>query len=241
MSKVIIFLLGTVLGVILGGAAIFYFFGGVPRAAKVPGNPIKAPDANGVPAGTATVTLNQDFFNTVLGTIFRDMNAPAFPLSLTGGNSQPVEGCDGNISLLAEGSGVKTAVNFENNQISLPLAFRGSYNSTFGCLQFTGWAQANLKLSFDEQQQTVFGTIEVQTINLDGIPPFASGFVTPVVQTTLNTRVNPVTVLKGQQIALKIPVAATNSTLQADVKEVRAEVKDNALHLYVTYDFKGVK
>ena len=138
MNKFIIFLLGTIFGVILGGALIFYFFGGAPRAANVPGIPIKPLDASGAPAGTATVSLNQDFFNTVLGTIFRDMNAPAFPLSLTGGEVAPTDGCDSNIVLLAEGSNVKTAVNFDNNQITLPLAFRGSTVVLGNCVKFTG-------------------------------------------------------------------------------------------------------
>ena len=241
MNKLIIFILGTIFGLILGGALIFYLFGGVPRAANVPETPIQTPDAAGSPAGTATITLKQDFFNTVLGTIFRDMNAPAFPLGLKGETVQTSDGCDGNVVLLNEGSGVKTGVSFENNQITLPLAFRGSRNVYgFGCLQFTGWAQANLKLNTDDQKN-VFGEINIQTINVDGIPPFASGFITPVIQTTLNNRVNPVTILKSEQIALKIPVAATNGTLQANVTDVRAEVKDNALNLYVTYNFKGTK
>ena len=228
----------------MGGFLIFSLFNGVPRSAKLPSTPIQKPAAAGLPSGTATVTLNQDFFNTVLASIFRDMDAPAFPLGLNGEtlpNPQTPDGCDGNVTLLNEGSDVKTRVSFENNQITLPLAFRGSKNVFgFGCLHFTGWALANLKLNTDEQKN-VFGEISIQTINVDGIPPFASGFITPVIQTTLNNRVNPVTILKSEQIAMKIPVAATKGILQSNVTDVRAEVKDNALNLYVTYDFKGVK
>ncbi|MBA3786645.1 MAG: hypothetical protein H0X15_14110, partial [Acidobacteria bacterium] len=87
MSKFLIFLLGAVLGVVIGGALIFFFYGGAPRAAQLPGNPIQPPDPNGLPAGTASVVLNQQFFDTILATIFRDMNAPAFPLNLTGQNN----------------------------------------------------------------------------------------------------------------------------------------------------------
>jgi len=241
MSKFITFLLGAVLGLILGGFGVFYFFGGAPRAAQIPGTPIKPPDANGSPAGTASVVLNQDFFNSVLGTIFRDMNAPAFPLNITGQPAAPNSTCEGTIALLPEGSGVQTGVKFDNNQILAPLAFRGS-TSVFGqCIQFTGWAQAKLDLVYDESQQTVFGQVNVETVNLDGVNPIVSGFVTPIVQTTLNNRVNPITILRGQQIALNLPIAAAGSNLKADVRDVRAEVKDNALNLYVTYNFSGVK
>ncbi len=256
MSKFITFLLGAILGLVIGGGLVFFMFGGAPRAAQTPpGIPILPPDPNGSPAGTASVVLNQQFFDTILGTIFRDMNAPAFPLNLTGQNNfdattrpqyasfalQNSGGCDGRIILQPEGSGVKTGVRLENEKITAPLAFTGS-TSVFGqCVNFAGWAQAVLQLRYDEAQQTVFGQINVETVNLDGVAPVIGGFVTPIVQTTLNNRVNPIVILRGQQIALNLPIAATGGNLNAKVKEVRSEVKENALNLYVTYDFAGTK
>ena len=251
MGKFLTFILGAVFGLLVGGGLIFYFFSGAPSAAQLPGEPIQSPDPNGLPTGTATVVLNQQFFDTVLGTIFSQMNAPAFPLNLTGQNNFDTEikpekiaflqdnACDGKITLLPEGSGVKTGVRLENGKINAPLAFRGSYLVFGQCLQFAGWAQANLSLRYDQNQKDVFGQIQVETVNLDGVSPLASGFVTPLVQNTLNNRVNPITILKGNQIALNVPIAATDGTLNAQVKDVRAEIKENALNLYVSYDFTG--
>lgn len=253
MSKITTFILGAVLGLIIGGVLTFYFLIGVPRAAAPPGNPIQAPDPNGLPPGTASVVINQQFFDTVLTTIFRDMNAPAFPLNLTGQNEngesiQPAkiafqenQTCDGQIVLLPEGSGVKTSVRLENGKINAPLAFRGSYLLFGSCIQFSGWAQASLNLRYSDSDQTVYGQIEVETVNLDGVTPLASGIIARFVQTSLNQRVNPITILRGQQVALSLPISATDGTLNAKVKEVRAEVKENALSLYVTFDFTGVK
>ena len=256
MSKFIVFLLGAILGLVIGGALVFFMFGGAPRAAQTPpGVPILPPDPNGSPAGTASVVLNQQFFDTVLATIFRDMNAPAFPLNLTGRNSfdqtpqpqlasfalQNGGGCEGKIMLLPQGSNITTGVRLENGKINAPLAFTGS-TSVFGqCVNFAGWAQANLALRFDEAQQTVFGQINVETVNLDNVSPVISGFVTPIVQTTINNRVNPITILRGQQLALNLPIAASGGTLKANVKDVRSEVKENAVNLFVTYDFAGTK
>lgn len=247
------FLIGLIVGALVGGALIFFLFVGSPRAEKAPGEPIKPPDLGEPQAGTATVVLSQDFFNTILGAIFRDMNAPAFPLSLTGQVQktdlpmmrsallQTSGNCDGRITLKPEGSGVNTGVKFENGQILAPLAFSGS-TAVFGnCVPFSGWANANLDLRYDPAQQAVFGQINVQTVNLDGISPIVSGFVTPIVQGTLNNRVNPIPILRGEQIALSLPIQATSGTLNAKVKDVRAEVKENALNLYVVYDFTGTK
>lgn len=225
--------IGLLIGIILGGALTFYFFVGVPQAVIAPGTPIQPPDPNGVPAGSAQIVLRHQFLNEALSTIFQDMNAPAFPLS------EPSPDCEGRITIQREGSGVQTGVSFDNNRISSPLAFTGSYASPFGCLRFAGWAQANFEMRFDPQNQVVFGQINVETVNLDGVNPVVSALVTPLVQSTLNTRVNPIRILDGRQIAINLPVVAANGNLQAAVSDVRAEVKDNALNLYVIYDFSG--
>ena len=243
MAKVTI---GVIIGLLVGGALTFYFFVGVRTASQIPGTPIQPPDAQ-TPAGTVQIALPQEFFTEVLGTIFRDMNDPAFQLAGKGNDDiqaqhaifqdQPV--CESRITILPEGSGVQTAVRFDNNRISAPLAFTGSYSSMFGCMNFTGWAQANLELRFDDAQQAVFGIINVETVNLDGVNPVLGGLVTPLVQSSLNSRVNPIRMIDGKQIALDVPIASTHGRLQAAVKDVRAELRDNALNLFVTYEFKG--
>jgi hypothetical protein len=240
------FLIGALLGVIVGGVITFFTFVGVSKAAQAPGVPIKPPDQSSAP-GSAEIVLRQDFFNEVLGTIFRDMQPPAFPLAVSEGAANEFRfehaqagGCDGRIRLLQEGSGVRTGLRLENNAISAPLAFSGSYNSMLGCYQFTGWAQANLELRYDSRQQAVFGRVNVETVNLDGVNPIVSGLVTPLVQNSLNNSVNPVQILRGDQIALNLPISSTGGTLRANVSDVRSEIKDNAIHLYVIYGFSGV-
>ena len=249
-NKLVIFLLGSFGGLILGCVFTFYLFVGVPRAFQSPGTPIQPPDASGNPPATAQIVLKQEFFNAVLKTIFRDMNAPSFPLTLTENNGaknsatasyvllQGVQ-CDGNITLLPEGSGVQSSIKFENNKIVAPLAFRGSYSTILGCVNFTGWTQANLEMRFDATQQIVFGQLNIETVNLDGVTSLLGGIVTPLVQKTLNRRVNPIQILQAKQIALNLPIAATNGNMKANVKDVRAEIKDNALNLYVIYEFDG--
>ena len=245
-------LVGVLIGLIIGAAAVFFFFVGVPRAAKAPGEPIKPPESS-APGGTAQIVLRQDFFNEVLGAVFKNMNPPSFPLGgAIGQNMSAIGGpeyaafqsqakCEGKITVLPEGSGVTTGVRFQNNRISAPIAFRGSYDSPVGCLDFTGWAQANLELRFDAGQQTLFGRLDVETVNLDGVNPVLSGFVTPIVQTTLNNRVNPIQILNGKQISVDVPVASAGGSLRAQVADMRAEFKDDALNLYVIYDLTGAR
>jgi hypothetical protein len=229
MGRVVI---GLLIGLVLGGVITFFVFVGVPRAGSTPGVPVLGPDPNGVPTGTAQIVLREQFFNDVLGTIFNEMNAPSFALGPQGTGD-----CLGALTVMPEGSGVRTTVLFANNRLEAPLAFRGSYNSPFGCVQFTGWANSVMELRFDQSTQSVFGQINVETVNLDGVNPIINAVVTPLVQSTLNSRVNPVRILDGQQVAVDTPIASANANLKAGVKDVRAEVKDNALNLFVVYDF----
>src|SRR5204862_1834174 len=74
-------LIGLLIGLIAGGAGVFFLFIGVPRAAQTPGAPIKPPDAN-VAAGSALIVLRQEFFNEALNAVFKDMNPPAFPIAI---------------------------------------------------------------------------------------------------------------------------------------------------------------
>jgi hypothetical protein len=238
MSRAVTFVLGAVLGLIIGGALVLFFLS--PRSgASLVGSQIQPPDAQNT-GGTAVIQLQQEFFAPVLQALLRDENAPTFPLSLGGGTDQPADQITcGKITLRREGSGATTAVRMENGQILVPIAFTGNFNALGNCYEFSGWAQANLELRFDDAQKIVFGQINVQTVNLDGVPPVASGLITPLVQSTLNNRVNPVQILRGDQIVLNIPVKATNTNLQGQVNDVRAEVKENALFLYVIYNFSG--
>jgi hypothetical protein len=231
------FIIGLILGLVVGGAAAFFAFtGGTAHRAKPPGERIRPPDAAGAQPGTAEIVLPQEFFNQVLDAIFRDMNAPSFPL----GNGASAA-CDNRITILSEGSGVKTRLAFDNNKIAAPLAFSGSYASMLGCMQFTGWAQAALELRFDPDSQAVIGQVNVETVDLDGVNPFFSALMTPVVQSTLNERVNPIRIIDGRQLAVAVPIEATAATLQGNPTDVSAEVKDNALHLYATYQFTGTR
>jgi hypothetical protein len=227
------FLIGLVVGVLAGGVLTFLIFVRAPQSSNVPGVPVLPPDPNAPKEGTARIVLPQEFFNGVLQTIFTQMKPPVFAVG------QRSSDCVGQITILPEGSGTRTSVSFENNTITAPLAFSGSYASPVGCLRFTGSAKSNFGLRYDAATQSVYGQINVESVNLDGVNPFVGAIVTPFVQSTLNTRVNPVKILDGKQVAVNLPIAAAQGNLNAAIKDVRAEIKDNELNLFVIYGFTG--
>ena len=242
MRYIGILLLGVLLG---GGGAIFFL--GAPRATSVPGVPVKAPDQGGDPAGTVVITLDQGFIDAILATTFSGLGPPTFNLSQSEKSESDTRlavfqgGCTNSITLLPEGSGVKTSVQFHGGNISAPMAFNGSYNLLGNCVQFKGWAQTSIQLSFDQAQQTVYGHVDVNGVNLEGVAPVANNFVTVFVQSAINQRVNPLILVGQRQLALLVPVKASNGAVKARVKDVRAEILDGSLKLHVTYEFSGVK
>lgn len=240
MKYALILLAGIVLG---GGAAIFFL--GTPPAKSAPGQAVQAPDKGANPPGTVVIAMEQSFVDAVLAATFNGLGTPTFQLGQARGDARIEQalfqsGCTNTITILSEGSGVKTGVQFRNGTVYAPLAFTGNYNLA-GCMQFKGWAQTQIKLSFDEAKQTVYGHVDVEGVNLEGVNPIANNFITVFVQSAIDQKVNPLVLVSEQQLSLMIPVRASNGAVKAHAKDVRAEVLDGSLKLYLIYEFSGVK
>ena len=244
MKYLLILLLGLLLG---AGVAVYVL--GIPRAQSRPGVAVTAPDPAGDPAGTVVVSLTSGFVDGLLGTIFKDLGAPSFHLAQNSSQPDAVAmtqtafqgGCTNTITLAPTGSNVKTEVQFINGKVQAPLAFSGSYNLLGNCMQFQGWAQTSIGLRFDQASQTVYGQVNVEGVNLEGVNPVANNFVTVFVRNAIDQRVNPLELIRAQQLQLMIPVKASNGAVQAHVKDVRAEMLDGTLRMHISYEFSGAK
>lgn len=246
------FILALLLGVVLGGALVYFLFVGAPGSKQTPGEPVRAPDPSGPPPGTAVVELDEQFFNTLLGAIFTDLGQPTFRVGRDS-TAEPFGrdfafvraqggGCQNQVVLAPEGGGIRTGVRLDTGEVLAPLAFSGTYDvPLLGCREFRGTAEANIALRFDAPQQTLYGQLNVSAVNLEGMSPLLSGPVTGFVQNAINQRVNPLVLMRGQQISINIPVQATGGTLGAQATDIRSEIKDRRLRLHITYDFNGAK
>jgi hypothetical protein len=234
-------------GLVLGILATLFFLGSA-RAKAAPGAAVKPPDAGSEQAGTALITLDEKFFDALLGKVFQDLGAPSFPLQLSRADLAPTVAtfqpaafqgdCKNAVTLASEGSNVKTGVRFTGGKIMLPMAFNGSYNAPLvGCTRFKGWAQTVIQLRFDQANQKLYAEVNVEGVNLEGVSPVVSGLITPLVQRTINERVNPIEMMRAEQLTLAVPIKAAGGTLSAKVKDVRAEINDGTLRLHISYDF----
>src|SRR6266566_9040068 len=240
-------LLVLIVGLVLGAVVTAYFLG-APRGHGLPGVAVRPPDPNVETSGTVAVTVDEKFFDSLLGTIFRQLGPPQLKLSQTQNQEQaplqPVafqNSCSDVLVLNPEGSNVKTGVRFTGGKITAPLAFTGSYSVLTKCVQFKGTAKATVDLSFDQARQTVFGQLNVEDVTLDDVPPLISALVTAFVRKTISEKLNPFEVLQVSQLNLSLNVQASGGSVKARVKDVHAEVQEGALKLYLTYDFSAEK
>ena len=240
MKKAILVLF---VGLIVGVLGTIYFLGS-PRKSALPGTPLKPPDHSSDNSGVVTVSIDEKFFDSLLGTIFNKLGPPQLKLSANQSQAliQPAAfqgGCNNVAMVNSESGGVKTGVRFTGGKIVAPLAFSGSYNLLAQCVQFKGTAKATVDLSFDAGKQTVFGTLNVDEINLEGVNPIVTALVTAFVRRAIDERLNPFPVLPTSQVSLSVPVQVSGGTLKAVVKDVRSEIQEGTLRLYLAYDFSA--
>ena len=252
--------LAGLVGLVLGGVLTYFLLVGAPRMEKPPGQPVRAPDAGAQPAGTAVLSLDENFFNTLLGTLFAEVGTPSFNLSAgntvgpswvspaSAGAVRYVEaqaggGCPGRVTIVGERGGTRTGVRLQAGEITSPLAFQGSYAVPLlgTCINFSGTADAQIATFFKPEEQTLYGQINVRTVNLDNIAAAYGPAITSLVQTALNRSVNPITIMRGSPLTISMPISAAGGTLRGEARDVRSEVQDGTLRLHVTYDFKGAK
>lgn len=192
--------------------------------------------------GEASVTLNEQFFNSFLEAIFDNLNAPSTPLVITASDRNRTDEsariCPSIITLRREHGNVKTAVKFEQGRMVAPLAFTGSYNSTLlGCLEFRGWANTEWNLEFDRNAQTLQARIKLTDIHLENVPTLARGSILQLVQGAIDSRINPLKILRPDQLSSVVPIAPAGGSLRLRAKEVKPEIVPGLVHLRITYEF----
>ncbi len=188
------------------------------------------------PAAEATVTVNEQFLNSFLTAIFDNLQEPSMPLAI--GGAAPNAQCASEIRLKREVEGVRTAVHFENGRIIGPLAFAGAYySSLLGCIEFSGWANSEVKLEFNAERRALVARFHLRDIHLNDVPAIANGPLLNMVQTAIDRRYNPVDLFTLEQLSTSVNIQPAKGALQLRAKEIRPEITPSGLTLHVTYEF----
>jgi hypothetical protein len=184
------------------------------------------------PAGEVVVVLSEEFLNSLVEAVASQPDPPSFPLSKGDGANAK---CASQVQLLPESAGVRTSVRFVDGRITAPLAFRGSYEAPLiGCLNFEGWADTAFDLQFDRTKQTLDARVTVRELKLKNIPSSVVGpGLTELVQDAIDARVNPVEILRAEQLGFPL---MRGGSLRLRAREVRHEIVGKELRLHIIYE-----
>ncbi len=208
-----------------------------------------------------TVLLNEQFFDTLLDAMFKNFNAPEFPLATNSpkskvqspkslvlsfrDNNQPIhnpkskiQNCNETIRLQREIEGVRTAVRFRDGKIYTPLAFSGSYNPPLiGCVNFQGFAETNIDLEYDKQTQKLVGRVRVLIVQLSGTGGIGSNLITKLVQSSIDKKLNPIEILQADKLSFVVPIKNANASLRMKANGIRHEIANGVLNVHIAYEF----
>ena len=187
-------------------------------------------------AAEATVTINEQFLNSFLTAMFDNLNEPTMALQMGGAQSSPQ--CASEIRLKREIGSTRTAVHFENGKIAGSLAFAGAYNaSLMGCIEFTGWADIDVNLDYDNARRAVVARLHVREVHLNNAPAILNGPLLTMVQGTIDRKYNPVELFTLDKLATRVEIQPAGGALQLRPKEVRTEITAAALTFHIIYEF----
>lgn len=210
-----------------------------------------------VRAQTAEVSiqLNEQFFDVLLDALFQNGGSPEFPISRRQeeekGSEREAEKnlfvnaayetenqiCNESIKLLREIGDVKTAVNLRDNRIYAPIAFTGNYNPPLiGCVEFSGVAETNIVLEFDQQRQALVGRAQVTNVNLNGTGGIGGSVLARLVQSSIDRKINPIEIIKLDKVSFTIPIQNAGN-LRMKAVGIRHEIGNGVLNVRVAYQF----
>ena len=213
-----------------------------------------------------TISLNEAFFDSLLDSVFQNFDPPEFSmastepyrrdaemrsfsgfgwassfLSLGDSAAQRLSGedpyCNESVKLLREMKGVRTAVRFRDGKIYVPLAFAGNYAPPLiGCVEFAGWAEANIDLEFDQNTQRLVGRVRVFNVNLNGTGGIGGSVIARLIQGSIDKKLNPIEIMSLDKVSFGVPVQSSG-TLRMKAQKIKPEVGAGALNVRVEYEF----
>lgn len=199
-----------------------------------------------------TLTLNEQFFDALIDATFKNFDPPAFPISVAENRGNFVEkimpaafgpsagdemlNC-GEIKVVRETGGMKTAVRLGEGQLRVPLAFNGSYSMPFvGCVDFAGWADALVNLEYDAAGRRLVGRVKVETVNMNGTGGVGGSLIAGLIQGSVDKKFNPMEILSLDKVSFGLPIPNTGK-LKMNAVGIRTEIHPGVLNIHVAYEF----
>ena len=195
-----------------------------------------------------TISFNEQFFDSLLDAVFQNAGPIEFPIAENRGESAQPAGfsfapsrkapaCTESVRLLREVGGVRTAVRFRDGKIYAPLAFSGSYSPPFiGCVEFSGWAETNVDLQFDQNGQRLIARAQVLNVSLNGTGGLGGTVIARMLQGSIDKKINPIEVVRLDKLSFLIPMK-TAGAIRMRAVGMRHDIGSGGLNVHVAFEF----
>lgn len=181
------------------------------------------------------ITLSEQFFEAFLEAVFTHLDEPSVSINEKGNAGS---GCSETIRLKREMNGVKTAVRFQREKIYAPIAFEGSYKiPLIGCIDFEGWAETNIELTFDRNKNAISGRANVLKVNLSGANGIGSSLLARFVQSSIDEKINPIEIIKLDKLSFIAPIQNAGR-LRMRASGFSHRVSARKLEITIKYSFE---
>lgn len=207
-----------------------------------------------------TISLNEQFFEALLDAMFQNAAPPEFAISQNLESEDPAPSssgrlwggsfnyfapgtllnppCNETIRLLRETGASRTAVRLRDGKISAPIAFSGNYNPPLiGCVEFSGVADADIVLEFDQDTQRLVGRAKVTNVALNGTGGIGGGLIARMVQGSIDKKINPIEIIKMDKISFIVPIQNSGS-LRMKATGIRHDIGGGVLNVHIAYEFQ---
>ncbi len=202
---------------------------------------------------TVTVSLDEPFFDTFLDSVFQNFAPPEFSVAQNQGTplfslanyglqtasfaEKGSAACSQTVKILRETNGVRTAVRFRDGKIYVPLAFSGNYSPPFiGCVEFGGWAEANIDLEFDQRSRSLVGKARVFNVNLNGTGGIGGALIARMLQASIDKKLNPIEIFTLDKLSFGVPVQ-NSGNLRMHAVGARPVMGNGVINLHIDYTF----
>ena len=105
-----------------------------------------------------------------------------------------------------------------------------------GLVDFSGWAEANIDLEFDQGGQRLIGRAHVSNVNLNGTGGIGGSLIAKMLQSSIDKKLNPIEILRLDKMSFGIPVQNTGN-IRMKAVGIRPEISNGLLNIHIAYEF----
>ena len=107
---------------------------------------------------------------------------------------------------------------------------------SLAAFNFSGYAEANIDLEFDQASQRLVARARVFNVSLNGTAGIGSSVIAKLVQSSIDKKINPIEIIRMDKLSFLLPIQ-NGANLRMKATGVRHEIDNGTLKIHIAYEF----